>query len=317
MSARVFSNTYPHTRHGFRDVLRWKIGLGPRETSRFPEAIMPAARREVNRAEWRIMPTQGWRVAWLGHSSFFLAGHGLRLLIDPVFSNYCAPFPLYLPAFRRFQQAACQVADLPSIDAILLTHNHYDHCDLATLKQFPRETRIICAEGMQGWLTRKSFTNVTEVAWHASVLLEHDTRITATAAQHFSSRSFGDRNRKHWCGWMIEGAGKRLWHAGDSGYCADFSLIGERFGSIDLSMIPIGAYQPRWFMSPMHMDPAEAVQVFLDTRSERAIGMHWGTFRLTDEPVGEPPLLLAEALAAKKIDPARFVCGEVGEWWEL
>jgi N-acyl-phosphatidylethanolamine-hydrolysing phospholipase D len=154
MSALIFSNTHPHARHGFRDVMRWKLRLGPRETSRFPEAVTPALRRDVNRAEWQIMPAQGWRIAWLGHSSFFLAGNGLPLLIDPVFSNYCAPFPLHLPAFRRFQQAACQVADLPSIDAILLTHNHYDHCDLATLKTFPRNTRIICAEGMQQWLLR-------------------------------------------------------------------------------------------------------------------------------------------------------------------
>jgi L-ascorbate metabolism protein UlaG (beta-lactamase superfamily) len=109
------------------------------------------------------MPTQGWRVAWLGHSSFFLSGNGLRLLIDPVFSNYSAPFPLHLRAFRRFQQAACQIADLPSIDAIMLTYNHYDHCDLATLKQFPHDTRIICAEGIQVWLTRKGFSNVTKV----------------------------------------------------------------------------------------------------------------------------------------------------------
>lgn len=316
MNQRHFENTYPHTNHGFRDVLRWKLGRGPRETPRFPEACSPAARRDAKAAEWQLMPAQGWRIAWLGHASFFLAGNGLRLLIDPIFSRYCAPFPLHLPSFRRYQEPACQVADLPHIDAILLTHNHYDHCDLATLKKFPATTRILCAEGMQHWLETKGFTRVTEVPWHQSIILTNDTRVTATPAQHFSSRSFGDRNRSHWCGWMIEGAGKKIWHAGDSGYCAEFHQIGETLGPIDFSMIPIGAYQPRWFMRAMHMDPAEAVQAFLDTKSKRAVAMHWGTFRLTDEPPGEPPLLLAEALLASNIDPKKFICCEIGEFFQ-
>jgi N-acyl-phosphatidylethanolamine-hydrolysing phospholipase D len=206
--------------------------------------------------------------------------------------------------------------DLPPIDLILLTHSHYDHCDLPTLRHFPRNTRIIVAEGHRTWLMERGFANVIELPWW-SERKEGEITITATPAQHFTARSLNDRNRGHWCGWCIEGGGKRLWHAGDSGYCAVFREIGERLGSIDLSMIPIGAYAPRWFMKPMHMNPEEAVQVFQDTQTQQAIAMHWGTFALTDEPLGEPLLLLEGSLAAHGIPAERFACGAVGQCWQV
>jgi N-acyl-phosphatidylethanolamine-hydrolysing phospholipase D len=306
---REFSNPWLHDAHRFRDVLRWKLGLAPRD-ARGAAADEPAPWMPWTPAP---PPADGWRVTWLGHASFLLQGGGCSVLIDPVFSDHCAPLPL--PALRRRVPPPCRAADLPPVDAVLLTHSHYDHLDLPTLESLGKRTPLVVAEGHAGWLRRKGFAEVLELPWFDSAEVFPGLRVTATPAQHFTARTPFDRNRGHWCGWLVEGGGLKLWHAGDSGYCPAFRGIGERFGPIDFGMIPIGAYSPRWFMKPMHMTPEEAVQVYEDTRCQRAVAMHWGTFRLTDEPLGEPPLRLAAELARKGIAPDRFVAGSVGESW--
>jgi L-ascorbate metabolism protein UlaG (beta-lactamase superfamily) len=262
------------------------------------------------------VPDRDWHVYWLGHASFLLRGCGLNILIDPVFSDHCAPFPFHIPSLKRKVPPPLPLRELPHIDLILLTHTHYDHCDLPTLRHFPHNTRILVAAGHKTWLRKQGFHNVEELAWWQNSDFR-DIRITATPAQHFTARSPFDRNRGHWCGWHIEGAGKKLWHAGDSGYCEAFAEIGQQLGPLDLSMIPIGAYAPRWFMKGMHMNPEEAVRVFEETRSSHAIAMHWGTFSLTDEPMGEPPLRLAEAMRMAGIPEHRFICTAVGACWKL
>jgi N-acyl-phosphatidylethanolamine-hydrolysing phospholipase D len=200
---------------------------------------------------------------------------------------------------------------------VLITHSHYDHLDLTTLRGLRGNPRLLVAEGHAGWLRRKGFDNAEDVRWHETCDLGGGLHITATPAQHFTARSFLDRNLAHWCGWLVDGGGCRLWHAGDSGYCEAFREIGARHGPIDFGMIPIGAYQPRHIMRPIHMDPAEAVQAFLDARCHRAVGMHWGTFRLTDEPLGEPPLLLSAALEKHGIPAGNFITGDIGESWTV
>lgn len=307
-----YSNPWPHPGHGVLDIIRWKLGLGPREKRRLPEA-------PDRPAEWVAMPPErialppisGWRVVWLGHASFLLQGCGLSLLIDPVFSDYCAPFPL--PSLKRKVPPPCRLSDLPRIDAVLLTHSHYDHLDLPTLRSLGAKTRLLVPEGHAAWLRGKAFRNVDELRWHESADLGRGVRATATPAQHFTARSLADRDRAHWCGWLLDGGGTRLWHAGDSGYCGAFRDIGARYGPVDFGMIPIGAYQPRHIMRAMHMNPDEAVEAFIDARCVRALAMHWGTFRLTDEALGEPPMLLERALTAKKIPAAMFTAGRIGE----
>jgi N-acyl-phosphatidylethanolamine-hydrolysing phospholipase D len=255
-------------------------------------------------------PAGAWRAVWLGHASFLLQGCGLTLLIDPVFSSYCAPLPL--PMLRRRIPPPCHARELPRIDAVLLTHSHYDHLDLPTLRTLGLETRLLVSEGHGSWLRHKGFRDVEEVRWNDSSVLAPGVFATATPAQHFTARSLGDRDLAHWCGWRIDSPHGSLWHAGDSGYCPAFREMGERYGPVDFGMIPIGAYQPRQIMQAVHMNPDEAVDVFLETRCRRAVGMHWGTFRLTDEPMGEPPLLLENALLAKNIPAASFAAGMVG-----
>ncbi len=302
--------------HGLMDILKWKAGLGPRETPELPEAPNQAALwQRVTREHIAVPPARGWRAVWLGHAGFLLQGNAFSLLVDPVFSNFCGPLPL--PLLRRQVPCPCALKDLPPIDAVLLTHSHYDHLDLPTLRQLGLEVPLVVAEGHAAWLRRKGFAHVTELPWFASAELAPGIRVTATPAQHFTARTIRDHNRGHWCGWLVEGAGVKLWHAGDSGLCDAFREIGERCGPIDFGMIPIGAYQPRRIMRPMHMNPGEAVAAFLQSRCRRAVAMHWGTFRLTDEPLGEPPLLLELALREASLPADVFTSGKVGEVWEI
>jgi N-acyl-phosphatidylethanolamine-hydrolysing phospholipase D len=311
-----FINPWDHQGHGVGDILRWKLGsLLMRRKAHEPEAMaLPQCLRlDSSRLQ---PPTDGsWRATWLGHSSFLVQSRAISLLIDPIFTDYCSPVPL--PQLRRKTAAPCRVADLPKIDAVLLTHSHYDHLDIQTLRQLGTETRLITPQGHAHWLAKKGFRNVIEIPWHGVHAISDEITITATPAQHFTARSLWDRDLGHWCGWLIQDAHSKLWHAGDTGYCPAFHEIGERHGPIDFGMIPIGAYQPRHIMRPMHLNPAEAVTAFLHTRCRRAAAMHWGTFRLTDEPLGEPPIMLERARCLHNIPANAFSCHNVGDILEI
>ena len=293
-------------------MIAWKLGIGPRERPVIADAPDTAAPwRRLDRASIAEPPVSGWHATWLGHASFLLQGCGISILIDPVFSEHCAPLPLR--SLRRHVPPPCNLADLPHIDAVLLSHSHYDHLDLPTLRALGNSTRIFTPVGHGSWLRRKGFRDVVELGWHETMEQFPSIRFTATPAQHFTARSFHDRDLAHWCGWLIQSPHGSLWHAGDSGYCPAFKDIGERHGPIDFGMIPIGAYQPRHIMRPMHMNPEEAVRVFVETRCRLAHAMHWGTFRLTDEAMGEPPILLERHLEKSGVDRRSFISGRIGE----
>jgi N-acyl-phosphatidylethanolamine-hydrolysing phospholipase D len=311
---RTFKNPWPHETHGFLDVLKWKLG-GLRDEPVIDDDQTPARLCRLVAESMAVSPEKGWRVTWLGHASFLLQGCGASILIDPIFSDHCAPLPL--AGMKRKVAPPCGISDLPPIDAILITHGHYDHLDLPTLRAIGGNPEVITAEGHAKWLSRKLARPVGELAWHESRVIGRGIRITATPAQHFTARTPFDRDRGHWCGWLVEGEGARLWHAGDSGYCPAFLEIGERYGPIDFGMIPIGAYQPRAIMKPMHMNPEEAVRAFADARCRRAVAMHWGTFVLTDEPMQEPPARLRAELARRGMDAESFVVGDVGGQWKV
>jgi L-ascorbate metabolism protein UlaG (beta-lactamase superfamily) len=251
-------------------------------------------------------------VTFIGHSAFLIQAPGANLLIDPVFSARASPFSFAGP--RRVQAPGVRLDDLPPISIVLLSHNHYDHCDVSTLSILEQRFHPAAVTPLgNGRLLRSAgFSTVEEVYWWESAR-DTSLSLTLTPAQHFSARNPFDRNRALWGGFLIEVGGRRILHAGDSGYGPHFRVIGERLGPIDLALLPIGAYEPRWFMKDIHMNPAEAVRAHLDLGARRSLAMHFGTFQLTPEGIDKPVRDLMTALGETGVAADRFISPEVGE----
>ncbi|HEX7861183.1 MAG TPA: MBL fold metallo-hydrolase [Verrucomicrobiae bacterium] len=253
---------------------------------------------------------RGNYITWIGHSSFFLSLNGRKFLFDPILSDYCAP--IKLSRFLRKVPPGINWASLPAVDVVFISHNHYDHLDKPTILRLPAETRFAIPRGLGQWFRKIGREDAREFDWWNSADV-FETRVSCVPAQHFSSRTLWDRNRTLWCGWIIESGGTKVYFAGDTGYCPVFSEIGKRYGPIDLAIIPIGAYEPRWFMKPMHVNPDEAVQIHVDVGARKSVACHWGTFCLTDEPMSEPPVRLRAALKNAGLREDEFVVPRIGE----
>ena len=287
-----FQNPWPQApRPVFTGLLRWAITrtLKPRldRTRRgtFPAAAPAFAMPRAEPAETSL--------TWIGHATFLIQIGGLNVLTDPMWSE--RPSPVRFAGPRRYMAPGVPLEDLPPIDVVLLTHDHYDHLDEPTVERLVAEQATaewLAPLGLGSWLKGRGVAQVHELDWWAQI--ERDAlRITSVPAQHFSGRGFR-RNQALWCGWTLEASDHRVCFAGDTGLHPEFREIGERLGPFDLAVLPIGAYDPRWFMAPVHMDPDDAVTAFREltaTRTKRCrlVGMHWGTFKLTDEPMTEPP----------------------------
>jgi len=252
-------------------------------------------------------------LTFIGHSTFLIRLPGLTILTDPVFSARCSPSRLVGP--KRVRAPGVALASLPHIDLILVSHNHYDHMDLAALRALRRRfphADIVTTLGNAAYLARKGLAGAHELDWWGSTTL-HNAHITVTPARHFSARGLHDRNLTLWGGFYLTYNGISLYFAGDTGATRAFAQIRERLGAPDLALLPIGAYEPRWFMGPVHMNPADAVQAFTDLGAKRAIGMHFGTFQLTAEGIDAPLHDLAAARTQAGIAPHAFSALEVGE----
>lgn len=232
-------------------------------------------------------------ITWIGHATFLVTMDGATLLTDPMFSKRASPLRFAGPP--RLVEPGVPIDALPKVDFALVSHDHYDHADLPSLRVLvQRGTRIVVPRGMADVVCAAG-GEATSLDWWQHVDIA-GVRVHCVPAQHFSGRGLTDRNRRLWAGWVVEGATRRFYHAGDTGYFGGFAEIGRRLGPIDLAAIPVGAYLPSAMMRPVHLDPEEAVQAALDLGASRALAMHFGTFDLTDEPLDEPPArFLAEA----------------------
>ena len=253
-------------------------------------------------------------VTWIGHSAFLIQLAGLNILVDPQFSERASPVAFAGP--RRIVPLPIGLEELPRIDVVLTSHNHYDHLDVATVEALARNRNpplFLVPLALSGWMRDRGAGSVEELDWWQS-REAGGVRFTLVPVQHWSKRTLWDTNETLWGGWVIEGGGLRIVHTGDLGYSKDARDIGDRLGPFDLALIPIGAYAPRWFMKAHHVDVPEAIQVRADLRAARAIGMHWGTFEhLTDEPMDEPPAELARRRAAVGLAPEQFDVMKIGE----
>ncbi|KAK1759011.1 NAPE-hydrolyzing phospholipase [Echria macrotheca] len=323
------------------DRVRGKLGPMPPIPSPCPIPV-----RKPTFITTRIGPS-ALRATWLGHACYFLEfPSGLRVLFDPVFEEICAPTSLL--SSKRFTPVPCSIADLPFLDAVVISHSHFDHLSHPTVQEITKHhptAHFFVPLGLQAWFRKQGITNVTELDWWEDAELtvpadEATIRGTFSClpAQHSSGRSGFDKDTTLWASWAVSSTlfssdtKKSVYFGGDTGYRAvpedikgddylphlptnpDFGKIGTLRGPFTLGLLPIGAYRPRYLMSSVHANPFDAVEIFRDTRCEKAMGIHWGTWQLTFEDVMEPPVLLREALARRGL-PERgvFDICDVGE----
>lgn len=308
-----FKNVHIDNNSRRGDFFRWRFGLGPREEPALHPETVPASQLRVVAPDLNTLNHADpgtIQLTWIGHSTFLIQVAGLNILTDPIFSDRASPVKFIGP--RRFTPPALRQEDLPAIQAAMISHNHYDHLDEDSVKRLGNRVKFFVPLGLSKWFQAAGLDSVTELDWW-QVTEFGPIRLHCVPAQHFSMRTLFDANKTLWAGWVLETPVGKIFFAGDTGYSPDFREIGQRLGPMRLSLIPIGGYMPRWFMQPMHLNPREAVLVHQDVRSHESIGMHWGTFKLTEEPVGEPPLFLQKALDEKSVIPETFIALNIGE----
>jgi N-acyl-phosphatidylethanolamine-hydrolysing phospholipase D len=314
-----FRNPWPDSEpHEWRDVLQW---ASERRTQTRPETprrgTFPVSTSAI--AYPRASDTE-FTATWIGHSTVLLQFGELNLLTDPMFSQRASPIQWIGP--RRIMDPALPIKALPPLDVVVLSHNHYDHLDKLTIKRIakshPRTTWIVPL-GLGSYIRAWGAREIVELDWWDQTVV-NALRVTATPARHFSGRRLHDRNRSLWCGFAFEMEGKRAYFAGDTAYHPAFGEIGAKCGPFDFVMIPIGAYDPRWFMRVLHVDPEEAVRIYEDLIAPHRgmplpimLGIHWGTFRLTQEPLDEPPRRTAARWRAFGLDEDRLWIARFGE----
>jgi N-acyl-phosphatidylethanolamine-hydrolysing phospholipase D len=287
-TAEGFRNTYPHPqKSGFWKWkwAQWRDGL--------PRRPAEGYRFEVAQANAMLGNPS---VTWIGHATVLLRVGGLNVLTDPQFSERASPLAFAGP--KRVVPPVPALHELPRIDVVVVSHNHYDHLDLASVAKLAEQPggspRFFVPLGLKRWFARRGIDNVEELDWWESRRIE-GIEFHFVPVQHWSKRTLTDENQTLWGGWVVRHPELSFFFAGDTGYSKDFADIRRRFGGFDLAAIPIGAYEPRWFMKIMHLDPAEAVQVHKDLNARQSLAIHWGTFDgLTDESLYEPPQRLAD-----------------------
>ena len=302
---KKFINNDGYNEQGFGDLMKWMMNRNPGEWVELSEEMIGYGPRPEERI------TDSTQVfTYVNHSTFLIQTDGLNILTDPVWSERVSPFSFMGP--KRMRPPGIKFEYLPQIDYVLLSHNHYDHLDIRTVKKLKDrfDPTFIVPLGVDLYLNKKGIIKTVSLDWWQETSVSDSVEIAAVRAQHFSSRGPFDRDKTLWAGFVIKSPKGNIYFAGDTGYNTFFKEIGERYAPIKTALIPIGAYIPRWFMGPVHVDPQQAVQIHKDVKSELSIGMHYGTFPLADDGHDDPINEFKEAVEA---DPQNFILVKEGE----
>ena len=280
------------------DVLRWRLNS---KAEPWPDAV-PVTQQAVDseRAEDGQL-----RATFIGHATVLIQVDGLNIITDPIYAERASPVSFVGP--KRVRKPGVAFDDLPPIDLVLVSHNHYDHLDLETLQRFKQRDNpmIVTGLGNDTWLRQRGFDRVAGLDW--SQELEHKgIKLTFAKNQHWSARGVNDQRKTLWGGFVIEASEHKVYFAGDTGYGDFFAELGETFGGFDLALLPIGAFQPRWFMEYQHIGPVEAVQAHQDLKARRSMAIHFGTFNLADDGINEPAQQLQQVLSEQQLSTADF-----------
>lgn len=253
---------------------------------------------------------EGLEITFINHSTFLIQTDSLNILTDPVWSKRVSPFSFMGP--KRMRPPGIRFDDLPNIDIVLLSHNHYDHLDIPTLKKLHHKFNplIITSLGIGKYLQKQGISSFKELDWWDKINI--GIEVTSVPAQHFSSRGIFDRDKTLWSGFTLKTSAHKLYFAGDSGWGDFFKQIGEKEGPFDISLIPIGAFQPHWFMHPIHISPFEAIDVHRAVKSKLSLAMHFGTFPLADDAQGEAESELDRAITKRGLEAGKFIIPEEG-----
>uniref|UniRef100_A0A4W3J4Q5 N-acyl-phosphatidylethanolamine-hydrolyzing phospholipase D n=1 Tax=Callorhinchus milii TaxID=7868 RepID=A0A4W3J4Q5_CALMI len=318
-----FVNPWPTWKPpAFTSVLKWALmekdhSNIPSSKEELDEALPIVEPYFVKDPELVGRTGNGIRVTWMGHASLMVEMEGLVILTDPIFSQRASPVQFLGP--KRFRSPPCALSQLPTIDAVVISHTHYDHLDYNTVvslnERFGSDLRWFVPLGLLDWMQKCGCENVIELDWWEENCVpgHDDITFVFTPVQHWSKRTVTDDNKVLWGSWCVLGPWNRFFFAGDTGYCVAFEQIGKRYGPFDLAAIPIGAYEPRWFMKYQHVNPEEAVRIHIDVQAKKSVGIHWGTFALANEYYLEPRSKLEEARERYGLKPEDFFVLKHGE----
>lgn len=307
----TFENLENVEAKGFLDVLKWSFNREEGEWKEFTEEDVSFAEKPASSV------TNSLSITYVNHATFLIQTGGLNILTDPVWSERVSPLSFAGP--KRMRPPGLKFQDLPEIDLVIISHNHYDHLDIETLKKLndQHSPEFIVPLGVDLYLDQEGISNTTSLDWWEGDSVSESLKVTAVPAQHFSARGLFDRNKTLWSGYVLETDSGTVYFAGDTGYGKFFKEIGEKFNSVTVALIPIGAYKPEWFMGPIHVNPEEAIQVHKDVNAEISFGMHFGTFPLADDGMKEPVNDFSEAMKKPENAEVNFKLLTEGDTFRL
>lgn len=307
-NGKSFFNPHANAR-GLREVINWLLN---RKVDKWPQRLI-----QPKSIEQKQVAQDALKVTFINHSTVLIQWDELNILTDPIWSERASPFSFLGP--KRVHCPGVRLEDLPPINLVLISHNHYDHLDIKTLKQLEKihHPHFITSYGNRSFLQSLGLKKVDELDWWQSIRLSSRHVIHGVPAQHFSGRSLFDRDKTLWAGFVLKNPTQTIYFAGDTGYGSHFLEIKQKFGQPDLALLPIGAFKPEWFMHPMHMSPKDAVQSHVDLEAHQSIAIHFGTFQLGDEKIDEAQQELKQELNRRQLPDSVFLALEPGEGQEV